>query len=151
MMNNNQYSLTLVILILGLVASQNIFCANSTAVENHRMCRNCHNNHKNTSFKISISDRHHYLYGSEILHSTAPNSETDNDGLYDCSTCHISIITETGTVDIKTERDCLQCHLPEQTNLASRHHKLVNANDMKCFDCHYITVTENGGTILNLR
>jgi len=102
-------------------------------------CRSCHDDHTNLPLKAGNPDNHHVLYGTEILHPTAPNSAADDDGLYDCLTCHIVRMTELGTIDVSPERDCFTCHeLQTVANRkeGNRHHDTETSIGGQCDICH---------------
>ena len=102
-------------------------------------CRSCHDDHTNLPLKTTNPDNHHRLQGTEILHPTAPNSATDDDGLYDCLTCHVFRMTRLQTIDIHPERNCFQCHeLQTVANRkkGNRHHDTETSVGGQCDICH---------------
>ncbi len=115
-------------------------------------CRACHDNPRRQRFlKRSNLDLHHLLHGTEIKSPAAPNAATDEDGRYDCMTCHPSTMTRYG-IDITAERDCLECH-DRSAYWPSRHHARIERlqdsgaipeSALACFLCHDFEVDGNG-------
>jgi len=130
------------LILAGFVSSTNAF-SEELVVQSEQICRSCHDNYRNDPlFKRSNPDAHHRLHGTDILTLNAPNAVNDRDGVYDCLTCHSISKFEGGSVDISTERDCIQCHYDnENTSLSERHHKHnkkmgANGAIIECTSCH---------------
>ena len=101
-------------------------------------CRRCHNQRSEIQqLRVYNPDTHHLLRNKEILLPTAPHSETDDDGLYDCLTCHTVASTPNGYFAIDPERDCFTCHGKNNNlSLSDRHHRLTTTKGYSCDYCH---------------
>jgi len=155
MNKENQRLFTAILLLIGLAIPVSVFAFTEYSDDPEgaiKNCRACHDNHQKQLFlKNSNSVIHHLLHNTQIQSSTAPNSATDKDGLYDCMTCHSATMTEYGP-DITAERDCIKCH-GNTVYWPNRHHNRITSlqdsgaipdNSLACFLCHDFEVNENG-------
>lgn len=116
-------------------------------------CKSCHYDYENLPLNASNPDRHHLLIGTRIktmddwdLHGewpykTAPNHESDDDGFYDCLTCHVVSEGPLGFIDVSPVRDCFGCHEEDSVinNVpGNRHHATETAVSGECVVCHCV-------------
>ena len=142
--NKTPYSLFLTLLLAGLLTPLTGYSKGSGGSAPAEPwlaeeCRSCHDDYENLPLKVSNPDNHHIRYGTPILHTTAPNSAADDDGLYDCLTCHTMGWNELGYPSITLERDCLQCHellTVANRKTGNRHHDTGTAIGGQCDVCH---------------
>jgi len=117
----------------------------------YKECKECHYDYQNLDpLTTSNPNKHHKLIGTKLKtmkdwetegkwpYPTAPNFETDEDGIYDCLTCHINRKNSEGYI-VPAERDCISCH--ELTTVANnvpgnRHHGTETAVNGQCVVCH---------------
>jgi len=168
MRNKNQYTHTLfALLFVGFVFPALINAGPPTSVPyvpwivsspfepeawSYNECKSCHYDYRNLEpLKTSNPNRHHLLIGTPLKtmenwntegewpYPTAPNFYTDEDGIYDCLTCHIISKNALGLTDVGAERNCLNCHV--LTTVANnvpgnRHHGTETATTGQCVVCH---------------